>query len=140
VRLIFTAIVWLVIAGGATPARADKNRDEAIKLTQLGKAALDAKDYDIALAHFQSAYKLFPSPNLRFNMGRAYDGMGLAAAADAIQAYRDFLAASDDAPLNTRTFAQERIVELERRLGVPVHGADYAAAISDGVSRLRSAA
>lgn len=100
----------------ASPVRADQAQQEAIKLTQLGKAALDRGELDIALAHFQSSYKLYPSPNTRFNMALVYEKMGLASAPDAIRAYRDFLAASDTRP-NHRAHAQRRIVELERRLG-----------------------
>ena len=46
-------------------------RDEAKRLKELGAAALDRGDAGTALGFFADAYRVFPSPNLRYDMALA---------------------------------------------------------------------
>jgi tetratricopeptide (TPR) repeat protein len=63
----------------APPSAAD--RAEAGRIYDLGAAAFRAEDYDAAIAHFESALRLDPSPILLFNLARSHEEAGNASAA-----------------------------------------------------------
>jgi tetratricopeptide (TPR) repeat protein len=86
----------------------------AKQLRDLGAEAIERKDFATALDAFGRAYALFPSPNLRFNMGVALDQLGRSA--EAIEAFEDFLAATSDVPAEGGEYAGTRIAALSPRV------------------------
>src|SRR6266542_2896079 len=96
-------------ANDGTAARA-----EAKKLSDAAGEALERGDVAGALADFRRAYALFPSPNLRFNIGEALDELGRVA--EAVDSFEEFLAGAPDAPAAARKLAADRVAELGRRV------------------------
>src|SRR3954468_9306832 len=92
----------------------DAARHEAKKLSDAAGEALERGDVAGALADFRRAYALFPSPNLRFDIGEALDELGRAA--EAVDAFEEFLAAAPDAPAAARQLAADRVAELGKRV------------------------
>ena len=67
-----------------------------------------------ALAAFQEAYALFPSPKIKYDFGLAY--LGLHREADALSAFEQFLAEAPDAPADKRRRAEQYRETLRARL------------------------
>jgi hypothetical protein len=97
--------------GADDPAAA---RQEAKKLSDSAGEALERGDVAGALADFRRAYALFPSANLRFNIGEALDELGRAA--EAVDSFEEFLAEAPDAPAAARQLAADRVAELGKRI------------------------
>jgi hypothetical protein len=91
-------------------------------------------DYRNALARFQEAYALFPSPKLHYNLALAY--LGLGRDANALKAFEAFLAAVPDAPPENRKNAESHVAELRQVVAfVALHcDADGARVSLDGVT------
>lgn len=89
------ALAAALLAALASPARADdelrpdKIPAKARQLAERGRAFHDAGDYGSAIAAFQEAYVLAPSPGLLFNLAQAYRLAGNCA--DAAWMYHRFL-------------------------------------------------
>jgi len=90
------------------------NKEEATRLTELGGEALRRGDNAEALARFQAAYRAFPTPNLRYDLGVAQDALDDAAAA--ITSFEAFLRDAADAPTEARVHAETRIEALRPRV------------------------
>jgi len=85
-------------ASPSTAAAKDQNAAKAAAQTVLARGAhdLDARLYGRALAEFQQAYRIFPSPKIFFNIGLA--NLYLGRLGEALQAFDTFLAEAPDAP------------------------------------------
>jgi len=67
----------LLIVAAVTRADADeRTRAEAKRLKDLGATAITRGDNLAALDLFQAAHRLYPSPNLRFNVALALTNLG----------------------------------------------------------------
>ena len=83
-----------------------------------GVTLLRAGQYAPALAKFDQAYALVPSPNIYFDRGLAYVGLGHDA--DALEAFEAFLARADHAPPGTRDKATHERDRLRGRVATLV--------------------
>ena len=129
VALALTAVLGRAHAG---------DREEAKRLKDLASAALERGDYAGGLAGFEAAYRLFPSPNLRFNCGLAQVKLGRDV--DAAESFTEFLGKSSDAPAEARHHAQEELDRLQSRLGHVVVDVTVAGAEVSVDGRTRSVA
>ena len=77
-----------------------------------------------ALAAFQEAYALVPSPKIKYDFGLAY--LGLRRDADALSAFEQFLAEAPDAPADKRRRAEQYRETLRARLIVAAEPARQA--------------
>jgi tetratricopeptide repeat protein/PEGA domain-containing protein len=107
----------------------DSNRVEAKRLRDTGAEAIDRGDFAAALDSFSRALELFPSPNLRYNLGVALDGLGRWS--EAAEEFEEFLAAAPNAPAAARDFAAAKLRERDPFIGrlaidVSPPGADVA--------------
>jgi tetratricopeptide (TPR) repeat protein len=119
-RSIVAVVLLAVTAGGlfaAGPARAqaaaaasDPTRDAARAKLVDGVAALKRGDHRAALARFEEAYALVPSPKIHYDFGLAYVGLGRPA--DALAAFERFLAEALDAPADKRAKAASLVSTL----------------------------
>src|SRR5205814_1129304 len=71
-------------------------------------------DYQAALARFEEAYALVPSPKIHYDFGLAYVGLGRPA--DALAAFERFLAEAPDAPPDKREKAASLISTLRAQV------------------------
>jgi hypothetical protein len=106
-RAAIAAVVAVCVCRAA--AGAEAGPDATMRATARAKlvdgvAMLKRGDYDGALARFQEAYVLVPSPNIQYDFGLAYVGLGRSA--DALEAFERFLAEATDAPPATREKAE----------------------------------
>ena len=99
---ILCALVWQrTRAMHSRTTTADEHSEaEAKAHYKQGKAYLDAKLYDKALAEFASAYGFAPLPELLFDEAQAYRLSG--SLESALTAYKTFLRRVPMAPLRTR--------------------------------------
>jgi len=88
---------------------ADARSEARNKLVQGGEF-LKRGEYDQALARFQEAYRLVPSPKIFYNFGLAYRGMGRKA--DALESFERFLAEAPDAAKEARQIATKEKGQL----------------------------
>jgi tetratricopeptide (TPR) repeat protein len=113
------ALICITLLCGARAAAApDAPADPAARAKQLkdlGAEAFERGDDEAALDYFWRAYRTYPSPKLLFNIGLADDRLGRWA--DAIEAFRLFLADAPDAPAAAREHAQAAVQRLEPRVG-----------------------
>jgi tetratricopeptide (TPR) repeat protein len=106
-----TLTLALALAVLLVPARgwADAKSDARAKLVQ-GSEFLKHGQFEEALARFQEAYQLVPSPKIQYNFGLAYRGLGRKA--DALEAFERFLADAPDASKETRQNAAREKAQL----------------------------
>jgi len=76
--------------------------------------ALKRGDYPTALARFEEAYALVPSPKIHYDFGLAY--VGLERPAEALAAFERFLAEAPDAPADKREKAASMVSALRARV------------------------
>src|SRR5438105_1944763 len=127
-------LAWLALV--ARPAAADPVA-EAKRLKDVAAEAFLRGDYAAALESFQSAYRIHPTPNLRYDVAVALSKMGRYD--EAVEAFEDFLASAPDAPADARAYAQRQLRQfaaLVGRLSVRVEPADAAVTI-DGAELRR---
>jgi hypothetical protein len=137
---VSTIVAGLLLA---TPrAWADPRTDARAKLVQGGEM-LKRGQFEDALARFQEAYKLVPSPKIQYNFGLAYRGLGRKA--DALEAFERFLAEAKDAPPDTRQTAERgraqllgQVTVLEVKTDLPdaevfIDGRSYGTARASGI-------
>ena len=126
-------IVWTLAAAAlasAGPARAEAPpsseaaRSAARAKLVEGVDALGRGEHRLALDKFEQAYALVPSPKIHYDFGLAY--LGLGRRAEALSAYERFLAEAQDAPVDKREKAAQRVTALRPQVGaatVAVEGA-----------------
>jgi tetratricopeptide (TPR) repeat protein len=117
-RKLFFALALATIAALGAPAWAGDtpgDREEAMRLRVLGEAAMDRGDLAEALDLLQLAYRVYPSPNSRYNIGVALDRLGRSG--EAVEAFEDFLARVPNAPEEVRRVAEKRAAELATQIG-----------------------
>ena len=82
-----------------------EQKAEASAHLKRGAELIDAENLEGALAEFEAAYRLVPSPSILHNFGVVYQGLGRKAAA--LEAFERFLAEAAKAPPATREHAQQ---------------------------------
>jgi hypothetical protein len=100
------------LAEGTTDA---ERRAEASVHLKRGAQLIDAEDLTGALAEFESAYRLVPSPSILHNFGVVYQGLGRNASA--IEAFERFLAEAPRPPPEIREHALRAVEALRPRVG-----------------------
>ncbi len=123
---IAVAAVWVAANGArmahaapapaapAPPAVKEDAREAARARLVEGVELLRQKQFAQALTKFDDAYALVPSPNIFYDRGLAYQGLGRDA--DALEAFDAFLAHADHAPPGTREKATRERDALRARV------------------------
>ena len=113
-----TVAVALVASGSGVARAAEKDpRKAAIKLVTQGDRLFKKGDYDAALAKYQEAFQIFPSPKIFYPMAKSEEKLGRTL--DALAHYEQFIdEAGDDVNEDLRVDAQVSIQELEKTLAV----------------------
>jgi hypothetical protein len=129
------ALVIILLATIAAPARADEAADKAAAQTLVteGVAALKKKDYDTAVAKFNAAYAKFPSPKILLNLGTTYKDMGRLA--DAANTYQKYLADPTVGMSDRLTEVRKILDDLDKSLvllTINVSPAGSSVSIDDG--------
>jgi hypothetical protein len=113
-----SAAFLLICAGPAAAADAgepDPERKAAANAhLKRGAELIDAEDLPGALAQFEAAYRLVPSPSILHNFGIVYQGLGRKA--EALDAFQRFLDEADKAPPATREHARQAVQALKREV------------------------
>jgi hypothetical protein len=118
-----------VLVGGATAhAQSEGERKQATALQAEGLRLMQKGDNKAALAKFQEAYRLVPSPKIMFNMGRAHRNLG--ADIEALGEFERFLDESPYAPKESRDEAERAVESLRMRLAYIEVQADDGAQVS----------
>ena len=108
---ILLSMSILVATARAEPAEPDPARKaEARAHLKRGAELIDAEDLPGALAQFEAAYRLVPTPAIFHNFGVVYQGLGKKAAA--LDAFQRFLDEADKAPPAAREHAQRAVEAL----------------------------
>jgi len=122
VRRVFCGVVAFFIASPALaggdddhdPA-ADGGDERVAELRAQGKACYRRRDYRCALARFEAAYALHPTPAMRFNVASAQDKLGVMPMA--YHLYHRYLEeAGGSAPRRVRVYVGQRMKLLVRRI------------------------
>ena len=110
---IFRATAFLVFFFTATRAsgQTDADKKQAQALQVAGVHLMERGDNHGALEKFEEAFRLFPSPKILFNMGKAHHALGQEV--EAVTALERFLDEAPYAPKESRAEA-ERVVESLR--------------------------
>jgi tetratricopeptide (TPR) repeat protein len=90
----------------------EKARSRARALYDHGAQAYNESRYYQAASHFLDAYRVYPTPQLLFNVAKAYDKLGVPPSA--LMYYRDYLRKLPDAP--DAPEVGNRVRELEATL------------------------
>ena len=127
-------LLGLLLAASTARAQSEADKKRAVSLQTEGVKLMQRGDNPGALAKFEEAYRLVPSPKILFNMGRAHAEMG-----DEVKALAElerFLDEAPYAPKESRDDATRRVEALRPKLSyLEVQTDDVGAAISvDGVS------
>jgi len=93
----------------------EARRQDAKRYLDQAVAAYERGDHLAALADFQRAYALYPTPNLRFNIAQVLIDLGRDV--EAIEAYESFLAEERTASADARATAKDKVAEIQRRIG-----------------------
>lgn len=107
-KFLLTAAVAL--AAPATARAQDSTADKVEALYAEGVALYRAQKYTAAVERFEEAYRLYPEPNLQFNIGKAKEAAG---DLDGAVAAYEKCAASSEATASTRAKARERATMLK---------------------------
>jgi hypothetical protein len=124
-RPVVALAVLAVVTVGAGEARAAPAHPQAAAASDATRAAARRKlvdgveamkrgDYQAALARFEEAYALVPSPKIHYDFGLAY--VGLDRPAEALAAFERFLAEAPDAPADKRDKAASLVSTLRARV------------------------
>jgi tetratricopeptide (TPR) repeat protein len=100
-------------SGGAARVVSAEDRRQAKERYREGVEAYEAGLYQLSIEYFAAADRLAPSAALSFNIARAHEKLGQAAAA--VAAYRDYLRREPDS--ESAGVARQRIAALEPRSG-----------------------
>jgi len=110
---LIVAVGAPAVARAQPAAASDATREAARAKLVAGVDAMKRGDYQAALARFQEAYALVPSPKIHYDFGLAY--VGLERPAEALAAFERFLAEAPDAPPDKREKATSLIATLRAR-------------------------
>jgi hypothetical protein len=139
-RGLATLFVVAACFVGSLSARAEGGADKkrATALLKEGAAALDRKDFAVALSKFGEAYQLVPSSKIQFNVGLAQEGLDRPA--EATRAYRLYIEGAPEDSAARRADASARIKALRARVTHLMVTADVAiaAVLVDGAERGRT--
>jgi hypothetical protein len=113
-------------ADAAAPAADSAARRAATAKLVEGVDLLKKGQYDGALARFDEAYALVPSPNIHYDRGLAYVGLGRPV--PALEAFDAFLAGAAQPPAGKREQAERHRVALLARVARVQIGSDPAGA------------
>jgi hypothetical protein len=108
--LVAVALLWA--AGARAQTAQDKQQAQALQVA--GVHLMDQGDNRGAIAKFEEAFHLFPSPKILFNLGRAH--FALHDEVEALTDFERFLDESPYAPKESRNEAQRVIDQLRPRL------------------------
>lgn len=108
-RTLVASVALLLLAQPRVSADSNDKRDEARLHFASGEKLYREGDFRGAIAEFQAAEALAPSPILAFNLGLCREKLGEAAAA--VTLFRDYLARRPDAP--NRAQVEAKIARLE---------------------------
>ena len=113
---LWLALARVAVAADASPPAKEDPAVRAAAKARLveGVALLRQEQYAAALRKFDEAYALVPSPNVQYNRGLAFRGLGQNAAA--IEAFEYFIASAAQPPAGTREQAQRHRDELRPRV------------------------
>lgn len=106
--LCLVALISLPARRGAAADTDEKSRGRA--LLAEGLALMDNAHAQEALAKFEEAYRIVPSPKVLFNMGLAHRALGHTV--DALECFEGFLGALPDAPEDARIYAERQVALL----------------------------
>lgn len=114
--LLLAAIVSCVVPATAA-ADVDADADDKARGKALLAEGLDLMDHghaQEALARFEAAYRIVPSPKVLFNMGLAHQALGNTV--EALESFEGFLGELPDAPEDARTYAEHQVERLRAGL------------------------
>lgn len=106
------AIVAIGLAAGGARAQSQAQRQRAVDLLREGNRLFEAGDYQGALARYQDAYALVPSPKVFFNVGQTQRALGRFV--EGLESYERFLTEAKDASPALRLEAARRRAELDQ--------------------------
>lgn len=106
----------VLIAAGPTRAQKTANDAAARKQFERGRAAFEESNYEQALMHFRSAYRLSHRGQLQYNIG--VTASRLQSDEEALDAFRNYLEEADHPPreqeVRQRIAALEQAIEAKR--------------------------
>lgn len=111
-------LVALLLAPVALPSRALAQADDrpaARAEFEQGSVAFAANSYELALQHFQEAYRLAPHPNVRLNIANCYDQLDRPI--EALFHYELFLSESERPAAAQRREVDTAVRRLRTRVG-----------------------
>ena len=109
-------VLLALLSQVTSPPPADPQaKVKAQALLKEGTALFDRGDLAGALAKFQTAYGVYPSPKLQFNIGQADRDLGRPV--EALEAFDRFLAQAPDAAPEILAEARQSVAELKSKLG-----------------------
>jgi hypothetical protein len=120
VTAALAALVVLAPARAGAQSAADKKRAQDLQVA--GVRLLERGDNRAALQKFEEAIRIFPSPKILFNMGRAHAALG--EDVDAVNDFERFLDEAPYAPKESRDEAQKIIETLRPKLSYVEIGTD----------------
>ena len=121
-------MLGLLLAGTTARAQSEADKKRAVSLQTEGVKLMQHGDNQGALAKFDEAYRLVPSPKILFNMGRAHAGVG--DDVKALAEFERFLDESPYAPKESRDEATHRVEALRTKLAyIEVQTDDVGAAV-----------
>ena len=110
------SVLLVLLAQVASPPVADPvAKAKAQAVLKEGTALYERGDFAAALDRFETAYGIFPSPKLQFNIGQADRSLGRPL--EAVEAFEKFLAQVPDAAPELLSEARQSVVELRGKLG-----------------------
>jgi hypothetical protein len=107
-------VAAMVLASNPSLAMAADGREAARAKMKAGAALMERGDAAGALAEFEAAYRLFPSPKIQFNIAAACEQLSRFAAA--YGALSTFLADPGDAPSESVAKARAWLAALEKKV------------------------
>lgn len=113
--IAFATLAAMILPRAALADDADARAAAKAKVEQ-GAALLNAHADARALAEFEDAYRLFPSPKIFFNMGLA--NVGLGRNPDALRAFQRFLIEATDASAESVARAKAQIQALLPKVAI----------------------
>jgi hypothetical protein len=108
-------VLLSLLAQEAAPAPGVDAKAKAQVLLNEGAQHYEQAEFAAALAKFEQAYALFPSPRLLFNIGQASRELGRPV--EAIHAFEGFLAQVSEAPVEMFDEAKRSVAELSTQIG-----------------------
>lgn len=114
IRLAVALVLLLAFARAARAETEDPLWTEAKRLKDIAAESYRRGEYETALDYLRQAVRLFPSPNLQFDLGLALTKLDRdPEAADAFELY---LARGKDIPAALRTAAQAQLQRIGQKL------------------------